>query len=356
MPAACCRKVNELECRKMIKAIVLFSGGLDSILACKVLQEQGIEVIALQCITPFFGYQIKDNEDAWAKQVKKKYGIKLIVLDITEDYLKMLKNPPHGYGRYFNPCIDCKILMLKKALSLMKELGASFVATGEVIGQRPMSQRRDTLRIIERDSGAEGLLLRPLCAKNLKPTAVEKQGLVDRSRLLALAGRGRKEQMALAKKYSIADYPSPAGGCALADPILSERFRTMFSLWDELDANDFLLAQVGRHFLLAEKAWFVVGRNQTENMKLVNLAREGDLLLQYKRGPGPIGLMRRYSEPPPVKQAAAIILRYCKVTGNQPAEVSILDHTRAELETVQVIPIPAEKLNNLWLSLAANDI
>lgn len=333
-----------------VRAVVLFSGGLDSILACKVLQEQGIDVIALQCITPFFNYQIKEDEEAWAKQIEDKYNIATMVLDITDDYLKMLKKPPHGFGRYFNPCIDCKILMIKKALSIMEDLGASFIATGEVIGQRPMSQRRDTLRIIERDSGAEGLLLRPLCAKNLKPTLIEEQGLVDRSRLLALSGRGRKEQMALARKYSITDYPSPAGGCVLADPILSERFRILLSMWDDVDANDLLLAQTGRHFLLEGESWFVVGRNQAENSKLVDLVRTGDLVLQYKAGPGPVGVMRRYMNPPPVQQAASLLLRYCKVPAGQLAEVVVKDSKHQEIQIVNAERFSAEDVDSLMLN------
>ncbi len=339
-----------MESGKKTKAIVLFSGGLDSILACKVLQEQSIVVIALQCITPFFSYHIKENKEAWISEVKRKYGIDLMVVDITDEYLKMLKNPAHGYGRYLNPCIDCKILMIKQALSLMKETGASFIATGEVIGQRPMSQRRDTLRIIERDSGAEGLLLRPLCAKNLKPTRVEEEGLVDRSKLLSLSGRGRKGQMALAEKYSITEYPSPAGGCALADPILSERFRNMLSLWDNLDANDFLLAQVGRHFLLSGNSWFAVGRNQTENSKVVKLARGNDLLLQYKDGPGPTGLLRRYKQPPPIEEAASVLLRYCKIDPEEPCNVIVKAVNRKETNVVQAIPFNDKKIDKLRFS------
>ena len=334
---------------KNVKALVLFSGGLDSILACKVLEEQGIQPIALQAITPFFGYEFKGNEQARIDEVKEKYNIDLMIVDITDNYLSMLRKPEHGYGRYLNPCIDCKILIIKKALSLLNELRASFIATGEVIGQRPMSQRRDTLRIIERDSGAEGLLLRPLCAKSMKPTLVEEQGLVDRNKLLSFSGRGRKGQIALAKKYSISDYPTPAGGCALADPILSQRFRVMLKLWDDLTGNDFMLAQIGRHFLLDDGCWFVVGRNQAENKKLLEVIRQGDLVLTYKNGPGPVGVMRRYSSKGAVQQAASLLLRYCKVPVGQIGEVCVSEFDQKDVNNiVKAERFSDEKIDGLW--------
>ncbi len=293
--------------------LVLFSGGLDSILACKVLQEQGIDVLALRFITPFFGYGLKGREEKAREAAMKKYGIPLEVIDVSGKYLEMLKAPPHGFGRYLNPCIDCKILMLRHARELMPRYGARFIATGEVLGQRPMSQRRDALRIIERDSGTAGLLLRPLCALRLEPTPMEEDGLVDRSRLLGIAGRGRKEQMALARRLGIEDYPTPAGGCTLADPILSRRFRRLMAHGKkEMAVHDFLLAQVGRQFLLPGGAWLVVGRKQGENERLERLARAGDLELRLERGPGPLGILRWQDGRQEVETAARILLRYSR--------------------------------------------
>ncbi len=276
-----------------VTGLVLFSGGLDSILACKVLQEQSVRVIALKFITPFFGYDLKKREEAARARLFDKYGIDVRIIDITEPYLSMLKKPAHGYGRYFNPCIDCKILMIRKAVEMLDRFDAQFVATGEVLGQRPMSQRRDAMRIIERDSGADGVLLRPLCAKHLPLTPMEEKGLVDRSRLLNLAGRGRKEQMALAERYGIRDYPTPAGGCVLADPIPSERLKKMFDLWPDITANDCLLAQTGRHFLLPDGSLLVVGRKKEENIKMSSLKQAGDILINATHGPGPTGLWRK---------------------------------------------------------------
>ncbi len=177
-----------------VRAIALFSGGLDSILACRVIMAQGIEVIGLKFVTPFFDHDLLQDEAAYAQEMQQKYGIDVRVVDISEGYVRMLEQPVHGFGKNFNPCIDCKIFMLRQARRLMAEYGASFIITGEVLGQRPMSQRRDTLRVIERDSGCEGLLLRPLCAQLMNPTQAETQGLVDREQLHRFAGRGRKEQ------------------------------------------------------------------------------------------------------------------------------------------------------------------
>ncbi len=191
--------------RRTGRGLVLFSGGLDSILACKVLQDQGVEVVAVKFVTPFFGQAALDNPELEKERVWKKYGIPLEIRDISSTYIEMVKSPPHGYGRFFNPCLDCKILMVREALKLRSEFNADFIATGEVIGQRPMSQRRDAMNIVERDAGAKGLLLRPLCALRFPPTEAEKKGLVDRNRLLGLSGRGRKEQMALAERFGIRD-------------------------------------------------------------------------------------------------------------------------------------------------------
>jgi len=295
--------------------LVLFSGGLDSILACKVLQEQGIKVTAIKCITPFFSYELKDDERAreYKEVIRNKYGIDVEVVDITPEYLSMITDPPHGYGRYLNPCIDCKILMVKKAMSLMDRYGASFLATGEVLGQRPMSQRRDTLRIIERDSGADGLLLRPLSARFLKPTSAEESGVVDRSMLPEISGRSRKEQIRLAEHYGIKDYPAPAGGCVLADPILSKRFKRIFYTWPDFGPEDCVLGQVGRHFMLPGGSWLVVGRNRAENQALATLIGENDYVLKVLDCPGPLCIARRVKDKSDLVVAASICARYAKV-------------------------------------------
>ncbi|MBA2849444.1 thiamine biosynthesis protein [Thermosulfuriphilus ammonigenes] len=334
--------------KKQIKALVLFSGGLDSLLTCKLLEKQGLEVLALRFVTPFTGYNLLQKREAYQAEMEKRYGLKVKVIDVSEEYLEILKKPRYGYGRNFNPCIDCKIFFLRRAISLLPRYGASFVATGEVLGQRPMSQRRPILRLIEKASGAEGRLLRPLSARLLPETEVEKQGLVDRSRLLALSGRSRKGQMELANQLGITDYASPAGGCLLTDPILAARLRYLFDR-RAMSVNDSLLALVGRHFLLPHGSWLVVGRKQAENQRLRELRKTGDLLLRLKDIPGPLGLIRdSHSEDLPL--AAAILVRYAPkargkearviISGDQGAQEEILplDLKDYDLEALRIPP------------------
>ncbi|MEA3385545.1 MAG: thiamine biosynthesis protein [Thermodesulfobacteriota bacterium] len=324
--------------------LVLYSGGLDSILACKILQEQGIHVIALYFITPFFGYKLKGRERISKKKVFADQGIQFKEIDISDVYLKMVKNPKHGYGKYINPCIDCKILMVREAMKILGEFNASFVATGEVLGQRPMSQRRDALRIIERDSGADGLLLRPLSALHLPSTDPENKGLVDRSRLLGLTGRGRKDQIALACKYGIKEYPAPAGGCVLADPILSRRFKRMFELWPEFDVNDSVFAQRGKHFLMPDKSWLVIGRDERENAKIVSMIRKGDIRLDLTAVPGPTGLWRKIYSEVNADLAASILCRYARLK-NRPGEVKLSGPGTENIRTIRTMSASDETIN-----------
>lgn len=214
---------------KQPTAIALFSGGLDSILACRVVAGQAVRVKALKFVTPFFDYGLLAAEAQYRKKIREKYAIDVEIRDITDLYLQMLHDPPHGFGKHFNPCIDCKILLMRTAREMMAAYGAELLISGEVLGQRPMSQRLDTLRIIERDSGCEGLLVRPLCAKGLSPTKAELEGLIDREQLLGFRGRGRQPQMELAARFGITDYPSPAGGCVLTDPLLAQRIASFYA-------------------------------------------------------------------------------------------------------------------------------
>ena len=323
------------------RCLVLFSGGLDSILACKVLQRQKIEVTAVKFITPFFSYELKseDKARAYIENTKLKYGIDVVVVDISEEYLKMVVNPAHGYGRYLNPCIDCKILMIKRAMSMLKDFSASFIATGEVLGQRPMSQRRDTLRIIERDSGAEGILLRPLSSGYFKETLPEKRGVVNRNELPQITGRSRKLQMALARDFNIMDYPSPAGGCVLTDPILSRRFKKIFDKWPNFTANDCVLAQIGRHLLLPGGSWLVIGRNKSENQRLKQLVKEKDFCLKAINVPGPFSILRYFQAEDDLELASKIIVRYTK--GKKlPAQVEVerIKNSYNEVYNVEAFP------------------
>jgi tRNA-specific 2-thiouridylase len=311
--------------KKNIKALSLFSGGLDSILATRLVMSQGVDVVAIQFVTPFFNYHILDDIDGYRKKVHSKYGINVRVIDISIGYLELLRNPVHGFGKNFNPCIDCKIYMLSRAKEMMAELGAKFLITGEVLGQRPMSQRRDTLNVIERDSGNRSLLLRPLSAKLMVETEAEREGWVDRDQLLNFSGRGRSNQIGLAKKYGITDFPAPAGGCILADPILSRRVSQLYSENSilrpaEITTTDVRLLLVGRQFIFPGGGWLILGRDELDNDKLETLAGIDDALLWMEERPGPAALLRRagnwYTDASEMKKdlelAASLVVRYGK--------------------------------------------
>ncbi|MEJ2368243.1 MAG: 7-cyano-7-deazaguanine synthase [Acidobacteriota bacterium] len=263
------------------RAVVMLSGGLDSTLAAKVLQEQGIEVHGIHFST---GFCIDDHKRAVApagedpKKLRNEalragadLGIPVEMVDISEEYLDIVYNPKHGYGAHMNPCIDCRAFMLRKAKEHMAAIGADFIATGEVLGQRPKSQRRDAMDIVERDSGLKGKLLRPLSAKLMRPTEAEETGLVEREALLDIKGRGRRRQMDLIEEKGITDYPSPAGGCCyLTDEVFSRKFRDKMKHKGEqrMDWTDVALLKVGRHFRIHEGLKLIVGRNERENQFL----------------------------------------------------------------------------------------
>ena len=268
-----------------MRAIGLVSGGLDSALAIFLLKKQGIEVIGLSFLSPF--WESKNT----LKQLAQELEIELREIEVGEEYLELLKNPQFGYGKNLNPCIDCKIWMLKEARREMEKEGASFVFTGEVVGQRPKSQLKNTLRLIEKQSGLEGYLLRPLSAKLLPPTIPEEKGWVKREELLDLQGRGRKRQLELAEKWGIKHFSPPAGGCLLTDPNFSRRLK---DLWESEEAYNFEsveLLKVGRHFRLRPSFKLVVGRNQIENEKLKEFVREDDILF-FPGRVGPLALGR----------------------------------------------------------------
>lgn len=329
------------------KALSLLSGGLDSLLATRLVMEQGVEVIALHFITPFFGYQKKGQEERYQEKWKRLYGISARIIDVSDDYFRMLRSPKYGYGKNFNPCIDCKIFLLSRAREMMEDERADFLVTGEVLGQRPMSQRRDTLRVIERDSGTDGLLLRPLCARLLKPTRPETEGLVDRNKLLAMSGRGRKPQMELAERMGIRDYPAPAGGCLLTDPQMANRIRKMFSRSREVTVSGVLLLQMGRHFQLSEDQHLVVGRKEEENEKLLSLSRGGDFLLSLRGIPGPLGLLRGRVDDAGLRVAASIVARYSKARDKEAAEVEVEGKPGSGGVRVTVVPAREEEILSL---------
>ncbi len=290
----------------------LFSGGLDSILASRLLQEQGLRVRCLHFVSPFFGKP--DRIAHW----QRVYGLEIEAVDVSEDYAAMLRQGPvYGYGSVMNPCVDCKILMMRKTKEILDARGGHFIASGEVLGQRPMSQRRDTLNVIRRDANVKDLLLRPLCARHLDPVAAELSGLVDRERLLGFSGRGRKDQMALAERMGIREIPTPAGGCMLGEKENARRYRALLERLPEPRAADFRLANVGRQ--LWDEAgkgplWLSIGRNQADNEAFEALARPGDWFFKTVGFPGPLALGRRTDgtdwPAETLREAAALVASY----------------------------------------------
>jgi tRNA-uridine 2-sulfurtransferase len=339
---------QDMTINRNITALTMFSGGLDSLLASRLLMAQGIRVRAVKFVSPFFGHELLDNETAFERGMQEKYGLDACIRDVSVKYLQMLRKPAHGFGRNFNPCVDCKILLLSEARRLLAEFGASFLATGEVLGQRPMSQRQDSLRLIERDSGCEGLLLRPLCAKRLKPTKPELEGLVDREQLLAFSGRSRSPQIALAASFGITEFASPAGGCVLTDPILARRIRRFYEEQPVIEPADIRLLLVGRPFRLPHGGLVALGRDEKENEKLETLAQPKDWVLNPAADwPGPTALLRFSDQPEDLRAAAGLVARYSK---KGPAGLGELPVTAIRGNRQLELPglPPAEEERHAW--------
>lgn len=288
-----------------IKALVLLSGGLDSILAVKVLEKQDIKVIGLTFKSYFFD---TNNAQKAARQLK----IPLKIIDFSKKHLAIVKRPDHGYGKAANPCLDCHLLMLKKAKQIMTVSNFDFVATGEVLGERPFSQNKAALLEITKKSGLGDRLLRPLSAAFLPLTFPEKKGWIDRKKLPAIKGRGRKIQLKLAQKYQIKKFPQPAGGCILTDKNFSQKLFVLFEKWPATAGVDVQLFRLGRHFW-SGKTLIVLGRNQKENERLKKLALKKDVLVEPKNFPGPTALLRgKKITPILIQKAKNLILKYTK--------------------------------------------
>ena len=291
-------------------AVALFSQGLDSILAVKVVQAQGIRIQAVKFITPFFGWEIKGEESAYCRRIAKLYDIELEIVDLSREYLELLAAPPNGYGKNFNPCVDCKILMFSRARELMEQCGARFLISGEVVGQRPFSQRRDTMNRIANLSGTRELLLRPLSAQLLPPSRAEKEGLIDRERLFDFSGRGRKPQMALAAELGIDDYPNPAGGCLLTDPGYGQRVRALYADGRIPSPTAVDLLKYGRFYDLGADGFVIVGRHQRDNQALQKIADDSCRRLHLAGMPGPVAIL--CGDPARLPDAAACLVRHSK--------------------------------------------
>ena len=310
-------------------------------LAAKLIQSQGIDVIGLHFQIPF----CPDKRERLSR-----LGLKIEYIDISQDFLKIIQNPRYGFGSNINPCIDCKIFMLQKAKELMPKYEAKFVITGEVLGQRPMSQNSQTLKIIEKDSGLEEFLLRPLCAKLMPETIPEKEGWVKREKLGDFSGRGRKSQMALAKELGITNYAQPAGGCLLTDPEFSRRLKELMQ-HNALTLGNVELLKLGRHFRLSPATKLIVGRNQKEDEALLSLAKPEDyIFMPPEEVAGPTSLGKGNFDGKLIELSCALTLRYCNLKKTPAEEIVYRKVSESENKVLRISPIKEEQLISLKIA------
>ena len=304
--------------KKPVKAVGMISGGLDSTLAAKVIKDLGVEVHGV-----YFAMPWGCCDKAMANEAAKRIGIKFIVLKLDERYLEIIRNPKHGYGTAMNPCVDCRIHMLSRAAKYMKHIGADFLFTGEVLGQRPMSQKRHSMKKIERESELEGRLLRPLCAQVLEPTIPEKEGLIDRNKLLNMTGRSRKPQIQLADDLKITEYNQPAGGCRLTDQSFAKRMKDTLT-HGYRNFRETIALQWGRHFRINDDFKAILGRDEKENESLLRYAHHDDYVMTFAEPEksGPTLLLKGYAPSDGVlSTAAAIIQQFSRYKDDAPMEI-----------------------------------
>lgn len=340
------------------KAVALISGGLDSLLAARLMLEQGIHVEGINFYT---GFCVEGHTHAIRKKDKKKpkrnnalwsaeqLGIKLHIVDIIEDYKDIVINPRHGYGANLNPCLDCKIFMVSKARQWMEDNGFDFIISGEVIGQRPMSQRKYLLPVVMRESGADDRLLRPLCAKNLAPTLPEREGWVDRDRLLDFHGRNRKPQMALAKQFGFEDYASPSGGCCfLTDASYAKKLADLWQARHEkkYELDDIMLLKVGRHIRPKPNYKLIVSREEGEN-KFLSGYRKNFTHIETTSCGGPLTLIDGVATEEDIETASRIVARFSQGKNEDSVTVKIT-HINGDEKTVNVLPMPPSEIKQEW--------
>jgi tRNA U34 2-thiouridine synthase MnmA/TrmU len=342
------------------KAVALISGGLDSLLAARLIQQQGIHVEGINFFTGFcvegHTHAIRKHDRNRAKRnnalwVAEQLGIKLHIIDIVEEYKDVVINPKHGYGTNLNPCLDCKIFMVRKAHDWIKEHDFDFIITGEVIGQRPKSQRKRYLPVVAEESGAEDLLLRPLCARNLPPSRAEKEGWVAREQLQDFSGRSRKPQIALAAEFGFEDYAQPAGGCCfLTDKSYSIKLQ---DLWDnrgqrKYELDDIMLLKVGRHIRPSSQFKLIIAREEGENNFLHGYRRQFQTIKTVSHA-GPLALIEGEPlTPEQLELACAITARYSK--GRDADSVELLVSNRGQdSHSIQVKPLAADEIKPDWV-------
>ncbi len=325
----------EAKTKPKVKALALFSGGLDSSLAIKLIKEQGVDVEAITFITPF--YSAKSNGFS-LERAAQQLSVPLTVVRLGLDYLRVIRKPRYGYGKHMNPCIDCRIYMLKKAKQYARRTGADFIVTGEVLGERPMSQNWKALKIVEEESSLKGRLLRPLSAKLLPPTQPEKAGIVDRNKLLDIRGRSRKRQLALARAYGITEYQSPAGGCLLTYKEFAAKLRDLLTHKKRVSMTDLELLKVGRHFRFGKNK-IIVGRNREENQRLLELKAKNDYFFEAQGCGSPITLLQG----PKTRQAIKTAARLTAYYSDQKRGIVHVKYGRTKLEKSLFVEIPSKE-------------
>jgi len=337
----------------MSKAIALFSGGLDSTLAILVMLKQGIDVTAITFLN-HFGCEIGDrsscSKDPFAASVK--FGFQVKMAHLSDKFIDIVKNPKFGHGKNMNPCVDCRILMLKEAKNFMQITGADFLITGEVLGQRPMSQRRDTFPVIDREADVKGYVLRPLTAKLMKPTIPEEMGMVNRDLLHDFSGRSRKPQMTLAKELGLTEYPAPAGGCLLTEPNYSHRLQELLDHCPDPGHKDINLLRVGRHFRYSSDCKIIVGRNKDENEIILSTVGDQDCTMHVPGYGSPVTIVTGNPNEEALLTAASLCARYSAARHLSDVDVSVLMNRHKSVLKVQ----PADDYVIAKYRIVQNDI
>ena len=320
------------------KVVALLSGGLDSRLAVKMMQNQGFEVTAVAIKTPFCDFDCGRGCGFEIRETADMLGVDLKTVYLGDEYIEMLKNPKHGFGSGMNPCIDCRAMMFKAGKKVMEDIDAKFIISGEVLGQRPMSQHGPALKTIEKESGLDGKIVRPLSGALLPPTEAETNGIIKRESLGMIRGRSRKEQLKLAQEFGFENPPNAGGGCLLTDPKFAIRAKDLFKYTQTPTTNDIDLLKIGRHFRFDIKTKLIVGRNNDENEMLKALALPNDTLLEAKDHVGPISLLRGDDSESNLKLAAAITLRYSDAPKDLPGVLVVQKNDASrEISTTSIV-------------------
>ena len=315
----------------MVHGLILFSGGLDSVIATHLLKAQGLSLKALHFVLPF--YSGIGHTHQKVKTYAQALGVPLRIEEERDEFLGMIRDPKFGFGKNANPCMDCRIHRLQRARNIMDEEGASFLATGEVIGQRPMSQRLDCLHQIERRAGLQGILLRPLSAKLLPETIPEQNGLINREALLGISGRSRKEQLSYARQHRLS-HATPAGGCVLTHADPARRYLELNSFTPDFNLTDFKLLAYGRHFRISPALKIIIARNDSENGILEHLQTEHDIIFYMADITGPLGMARGTASPGDVQRAASILARFSRARNDCEARVRVCGNGTEEVITI----------------------